>query len=135
MPALERQGKPGAAPTPLCTTVAHTTPGKAPNTALFRRRAQPQQGASSVACHPLAFYLAGTLNDLLDYAVVLDWTLHAAEEYGRIRAHLTERGTPIGAMGLLIAAHARAENVTLVTDNLREFKRVPRLKVENWIKR
>ena len=56
----------------------------------------------------------------------------AASEYGEIRTHLQGQGTPIGPMDLLIAAHARAEGLVLVTNNVREFERVPGLELENW---
>lgn len=56
----------------------------------------------------------------------------AAEAYGSIRADLEERGQPIGREDLLIAAHALAADLTLVTNNEAEFKRVPNLRVENW---
>ena len=52
--------------------------------------------------------------------------------YGRIRALLEKKGRPIGSMDLLIAAHALSLDVRLVTNNVREFKRVPGLRVENW---
>jgi tRNA(fMet)-specific endonuclease VapC len=47
---------------------------------------------------------------------------------------LERKGTPIGAYDMLIAAHARALDAVCVTDNIAEFKRVPALKVENWIR-
>ena len=53
--------------------------------------------------------------------------------YGEIRAHLHKIGQPIGYNDLFIAAHARALDLILVTANLKEFKRVPKLKVENWL--
>lgn len=53
--------------------------------------------------------------------------------YGRLRAHLEKQGTPIGSLDTLIAAHALGLDLTLVTNNLREFERVPDLKVENWV--
>lgn len=56
----------------------------------------------------------------------------AAAEYGRIRSTLEKAGTPIGSNDLLIAAIARAHNLTLITNNLREFARVPGLLVEDW---
>ena len=56
----------------------------------------------------------------------------AARAYGRIRAYLEQNGQPIGREDLLIAAHAVSADVHLVTNNEREFRRVPRLKVENW---
>jgi tRNA(fMet)-specific endonuclease VapC len=57
----------------------------------------------------------------------------AATHYGRIRAQLERAGYPIGAMDLLIAAHARSMAVPLVTNNLREFGRIKGLTVENWL--
>ena len=57
----------------------------------------------------------------------------AAEQYGFIRTHLKKTGSMIGEMDLLIAAHAKALDVVLVTNNLREFRRVSGLKLENWI--
>lgn len=63
---------------------------------------------------------------------VLDFDSCAAEEYGRIRAALEKKGTPIGPMDMLIAAHARSQNLTVVTNNTREFLRVDGLSIENW---
>lgn len=54
--------------------------------------------------------------------------------YASIRVSLEKRGTPIGAHDLLIAAHARALGAVCVTDNVAEFRRVPALKVENWVR-
>ena len=56
----------------------------------------------------------------------------SAEHYGAIRACLEESGQPIGPMDMLIAAEARAYDLVVVTDNVREFERVPNLTVENW---
>ncbi|MCK6424213.1 MAG: type II toxin-antitoxin system VapC family toxin [Burkholderiaceae bacterium] len=53
--------------------------------------------------------------------------------YGRIRSHLERLGNPIGANDLWIAAQAQRHGATVVTDNLREFERVPGLGVENWL--
>jgi len=63
---------------------------------------------------------------------VLDWTADAAEHYAGIRADLKLRGEMIGANDLMIAAHARSLDATLVTNNVREFGRVRKLKIENW---
>lgn len=57
----------------------------------------------------------------------------ATETYGKIRAALEKKGLPIGAMDMLIAAHALSLGVRLVTNNEKEFRRVPGLRVENWI--
>jgi tRNA(fMet)-specific endonuclease VapC len=53
--------------------------------------------------------------------------------YGKVRADLEKKGTPIGPLDTLIASHAISLNLTLVTNNEREFKRIPELLVENWI--
>ncbi len=58
---------------------------------------------------------------------------NAGKHYGEIRAQLKKDGTPIGNNDLLIAAHARSINAVLVTNNVREFNRVPSLVVENWV--
>jgi tRNA(fMet)-specific endonuclease VapC len=57
----------------------------------------------------------------------------AAAVYGAIRARLERRGTTIGPLDMLIAAHAMSANVTLVTHNTREFERLADLRVEDWI--
>ena len=58
----------------------------------------------------------------------------AAVHYGEIRQELSRRGELIGANDLLIAAHARSRDATLVTNNEREFGRVPDLRIENWLR-
>jgi tRNA(fMet)-specific endonuclease VapC len=65
---------------------------------------------------------------------VLSFDDRAAEEYGKVRADLERKGTPIGPMDMLIAGHARSEGLTLVTNNTREFLRVENLAVEDWTK-
>ncbi len=57
----------------------------------------------------------------------------ATMAYGKVRAGLEKRGRPIGAMDLLIAAHALSLGVRLVTNNEREFRQIPGLRVENWV--
>jgi len=57
----------------------------------------------------------------------------AAKHYGEIRFYLEKKGQAIGALDLLIAAHALSLNSSLVTNNEKEFSRVPGLKIENWI--
>mgnify|MGYP001055617365 CR=1 FL=1 len=64
---------------------------------------------------------------------ILPFGAAAASKYGEIRAYLQSGGTPIGPLDMLIAAHARSEGMTLVTNNVREFERVPDLEVENWV--
>ena len=63
---------------------------------------------------------------------MLAFPAEAAQHYAEIRAALKATGAMIGSNDLLIAAHARAMGLTLVTNNSREFRRVPRLSVENW---
>ena len=72
------------------------------------------------------------LEVLLRHMVVLDLVQAAALDYAEIRVSLKKQGKMIGANDLLIAAHARSMGLTLVTNNVREFRRVPQLKVENW---
>ena len=72
------------------------------------------------------------LKDFLDYATLLDWPCEASALYGKIRSGLQKLGKPIGAMDLLIATHALFLDAALVTNNTREFERVPDLKIENW---
>ena len=57
------------------------------------------------------------------------------EHYGKIRAYLSRSGKPVGGNNLLIAAHALALDLTLVSANVHEFTRVPGLRVENWIQK
>jgi tRNA(fMet)-specific endonuclease VapC len=72
------------------------------------------------------------LNAFLGYVEVLDFPDTASLHYAKIRASLKTLGTMIGANDLFIAAHARSLGFTLVTNNTREFGRVPKLVVENW---
>ena len=75
---------------------------------------------------------AAALMQFLSFIEVLPFTNLAAVEYGKICAYLRKNGTPIGIMDMLIAAHAKAENAVIVTNNVREFERIPDLKIENW---
>ncbi|MGD9591488.1 MAG: type II toxin-antitoxin system VapC family toxin [Candidatus Berkiella sp.] len=64
---------------------------------------------------------------------ILEFDMAAASLYGKLRADLENNGKPIGAMDMLIAAHALSMNVTLVTNNEKEFMRIKNLKIENWV--
>ncbi len=64
---------------------------------------------------------------------VRDWTSDASHEYARLRASLEKVGKPIGSMDMMIAAHALAQDSVLITNNAREFHRVPGLAVEEWV--
>src|SRR5260370_23646969 len=73
------------------------------------------------------------LDRFMSLFVVVPFDAEAAVAYGEVRAGLERDGTPIGPHDMLIAAHAIALGVPLATNNLREFRRVPGLKVENWL--
>lgn len=73
------------------------------------------------------------LNEFSILVPVLAMPENAGKTYGIIRALLESKGTPIGNNDLWIAAHAKAENLTLVTNNEKEFTRIPKLKVRNWV--
>ena len=64
--------------------------------------------------------------------MILDFDHEAARTYGKLRAWLETRGKTIGALDMLIAAHALSKGLPLATNNVREFSRVPGLKVINW---
>ena len=72
------------------------------------------------------------IRELEQLIPVLPLDASAGRHYGEVRADLERKGTLIGAYDLLIAAHALALGLTLVTNNLREFRRVPQLLVDNW---
>jgi tRNA(fMet)-specific endonuclease VapC len=73
------------------------------------------------------------IDDFTSRLEVLPYTPKAAQHYGSIRAALERSGETIGINDLHISAHARSEGLVLVTNNLREFERVPALETENWI--
>jgi tRNA(fMet)-specific endonuclease VapC len=63
---------------------------------------------------------------------VLPFSVKAAAHFGQIRAELARVGLLCGAYDMLIAAHARSEGLVLITNNVREFQRMPGLRIENW---
>lgn len=73
------------------------------------------------------------VEDFVSRLDVLAYDDKAAWQYGNIRAMLEKAGQPIGLNDLHIAAHARSNGLTLVTNNLREFEKVPGLLLENWV--
>ncbi len=73
------------------------------------------------------------LDQFVNRLNILSWDRPAAREYGLIRSNLETKGTPIGPLDLLIAAHALSQEATVVTNNLREFQRIPDLNLENWV--
>ena len=85
-----------------------------------------------VEVSPRANQDAAALAAFLPYVQALALTEQAATHYANIRAGLKKRGAMIGANDLFIAAHARGLGITLVTNNIEEFQRVPGLAIENW---
>jgi len=96
---------------------------------------------SSITGAELAFGVAKSgsernrqaLDKFLAPLEILPFDEAAMHRYGLLRSQLERQGQPIGALDLLIAGHALALDVTLVTNNLREFKRVSGLRLENWV--
>ena len=76
--------------------------------------------------------LSAIENFLMPFDIV-DYDYEASVEYGKIRSDLERKGTVIGGMDMLIAAHAKALNMVLVSNNGKEFKRVAGLEVDNWV--
>jgi tRNA(fMet)-specific endonuclease VapC len=105
-------------------------------------RSVGQVGISSITLSELAYGASrsqqpersrAALDEFLLPLVVAPYDDAAAFAYGEIRATLANAGTPIGPLDTLIAAHALALDVTLVTHNRREFERVPKLRVDDWL--
>jgi tRNA(fMet)-specific endonuclease VapC len=79
---------------------------------------------------------AESLSILEEFAgrlTTLPFPPEAAQVYGTIRAGLERKGKPVGSLDMLIGAHALSQGVTIVTNNRREFDRMPGLVVENWL--
>lgn len=72
------------------------------------------------------------IGKILSSFVILPFDDVAAEVYGEVRAELERKSLQIGSMDMLLAAHAKTEGLVFVTDNEREFSRVPGLSVESW---
>ena len=97
-------------------------------------------GISSISVAELYFGVSksgsarnlAALQQFLEPLEIADFDLNAAQVYGTLRYALERLGTPIGPPDMQIAAHALALEATLVTNNVREFERVPDLKLINW---
>lgn len=106
----------------------------------FQQHQMGDIGVCSVVAAELAFGVAKSgstrnreaLNMFLAPLVVLPFDESAIWCYGDLRADLERRGTPIGSLDTMIAAHALSLQATLVTNNTREFSRVPALRLDNW---
>ncbi|MGF9562438.1 type II toxin-antitoxin system VapC family toxin [Neorhizobium sp. JUb45] len=96
---------------------------------------------SAIVASELRFGAARRGSDRLTHLVenslariaILGYDDRASHHFADIRSALEKRGTPIGTTDLFIAAHARSLDLTLVTNNVREFTRVDGLKIENWL--
>lgn len=71
------------------------------------------------------------IDDFIVRLEIIPWA--ASVHYGKLRAKLQNSGTPIGNMDTLVAAHALSQNSILITNNTKHFRRVPGLKIENWL--
>ena len=124
--------------TDICTYTINERPAAVLRA--FRQFQSTGLGISSVTATELFFSVARTgsqrnLDALRRFIATLEvapFDAQAAEVSGSMRAWLAAQGTPIGPYDSLIAAHAHALGVALVTNNTREFERVPGLKVVNW---
>ena len=109
--------------------------------AALRRYEADGLGVSSITVAELFFGVekSGSLRNrlalqqFLEPLEIADFDRAAAAAYGPLRATLEAAGTPIGALDTQIAAHALALGVTLVSHNMREFARVPGLRLANWV--
>jgi tRNA(fMet)-specific endonuclease VapC len=77
--------------------------------------------------------LSKRVDNLLESLEILSLDRETDYRYAEVRWHLDRAGQPIGANDLLVAAHTLALDLVLVTDNLKEFSRIPRLALENWL--
>ena len=107
----------------------------------FRKLAMEQICISSVTHAELLYGVARSsskrinrpiVDDFVRHVDVIDWDTAAAEQCGQIRADLEARGEPVGAMDMMIAAHAKSIKAVLVTNNQKHFARIKGLKIENW---
>lgn len=126
--------------TDTCIYVMNSRPPKALER--FRQCAVGSISVSEITVSELEFGIANSknreenrcrLNEFLHPLQVLSYRSPASRFYGELRSRLKNDGQLIGSMDMLIAAQALAENLTLVTNNTKEFTRVPGLRTENWL--
>lgn len=124
--------------TDICIYVINARPKRVLDR--FRKQTVGDLGISSITASELAFGVAksgsaknrSALEEFMLALEVAQYDLRAALIYGEMRAGLERRGTVIGPLDMLIAAHALSLDTTLVTNNDKEFRRVPALRWENW---
>jgi tRNA(fMet)-specific endonuclease VapC len=109
----------------------------------FKRTKISQIGISSITLSELLYGVSKSskpeknqvaLAQFIAPLVILPYGDEVAQYYGELRAYLETKGTPIGSLDMLIAAHALSIACTLVTNNKKEFIRIPNLKIDNWVK-
>ncbi|RUP26314.1 MAG: type II toxin-antitoxin system VapC family toxin [Curvibacter sp.] len=108
--------------------------------ARFQQYRMGDVGLCSIVAAELAFGVAKSgsarnrqaLEMFLAPLTILPFDDAAVWAYGNLRADLERRGTPIGALDTLIAAHALSQQAQLITNNTREFSKVPGLQLDNW---
>ncbi len=107
----------------------------------FRQYRMGDIGLCSVVAAELAFGVAKSasarnrqaLEMFLAPLIILPFDTAAVWVYGDLRADLERRGTPIGSLDTMIAAHALSQQALLITNNTREFSKVPGLQLDNWV--
>jgi tRNA(fMet)-specific endonuclease VapC len=77
--------------------------------------------------------LAQTIEEFINHLDVLPYDAKASQHYGQIKAALEKKGEIIGENDIHVAAHAISQGLILVSNNLKEFRRVPNLALENWV--
>ena len=109
----------------------------------FRRTEISQIGISSITLSELLYGASKSakpeqnriaLTQFIAPMEILSYDDEAAQYYGDLRTHLEKQGAPIGSLDMLIAAHALSIACTLITNNEKEFIRIPNLKIDNWVK-
>ena len=125
--------------TNICITLVNERPKKV--LTHFKRHSLGDIGISSITASELAFGVAKSASSKNSAALeafllplnVVDYDAGAAMIYGDIRATLEKQGKTIGPLDMLIAATALSRQLILVTNNEKEFRRISKLKVENWL--
>lgn len=125
--------------TNICIYLINDRPKKV--LAHFKRHSLEDIGISSITASELAFGVAKSASSKNSAALeafllplnVVDYDAGAAMIYGDIRAKLEKQGKTIGPLDMLIAASALSRQLILVTNNEKEFRRISKLKVENWL--
>lgn len=122
-------------------TVSFALRGRGGVRSAIARRPRPELCVSAITVAELRFGAdqrgSAKLHELINGFVrtieTLPFDESCASHFGRIAGELRRRGMPIGEIDALIAAHALALDLTLITNNLKHFERVPGLRVENWL--